>query len=54
MFTKENCKYSHGIADLEFKKYNDEIIDFDGKLKDYNQKALWRESKPNYVNIFED
>lgn len=36
MFSKDICKYAHGIEDLIFKKYNNEVLDFDGKVKDYN------------------
>ena len=53
MFPIEQCKYAHGISDLKFEIYNNESIDFDGKIKDYNQKALWIEAKPSYINIYE-
>ena len=36
MFSKDICKYAHGIEDLIFKKYNNEVLDFDGKVIDYN------------------
>lgn len=53
MFPAANCKYAHGISDLIFTAYNNEIIDYDGKPKDYNQKALWIEAKPSYTNIYD-
>lgn len=53
LFSKDVCKYAHDIDDLIFKKYNNEVLDFDGKLKDYNQKQLWIEDKPSYVNVYD-
>lgn len=52
MFVQEDCKYAHGLADLQKTEGSgDENVQLTSN-SDFDQKPLWRE-KRSYITLYE-
>jgi hypothetical protein len=53
IFSKEECRFSHGIDDLDFQEYNGEHIEYDYlKETDFTQKKAVRGPRI-YINLYD-